>query len=186
MPAIKDLTGKRFELLTVVRVGEKTVKCRKLKWICICDCGNTTIVFGNNLTKGHTKSCGCLGNGKTSEDVRKRVSALFAWKTMIKNRTKPSSENHPHNGGISYSICDRWLNSFENFYTDMGPRPSNKYIIGLKDKNGNYTSDNCHWDKRVKEPVVKNVTTNKQSEWLVYFGKSTTNLSNDGAVNEEV
>lgn len=30
-------------------------------WECMCDCGNTTIVAGNHLRSGETKSCGCLG-----------------------------------------------------------------------------------------------------------------------------
>lgn len=53
-----DLTGKRFERLTAVRVsGHKPVK-----WECVCDCGNVVNVSAGNLTKktNSARSCGCL------------------------------------------------------------------------------------------------------------------------------
>lgn len=39
------------------------------RWICMCDCGNTTMVGSWKLKSGHTKSCGCLA----SEKARKRM-----------------------------------------------------------------------------------------------------------------
>ena len=48
-----DLTGQRFgKLIALSYVGNQ-------KWKCRCDCGNETIVFTSNLTRGHTISCGC-------------------------------------------------------------------------------------------------------------------------------
>jgi len=57
---MKDLTGKRFGKLTVVRRAEKRKEREQPKWECICDCGNRTEVFTGNLVNGLTKSCGCL------------------------------------------------------------------------------------------------------------------------------
>lgn len=53
----KDLTGKRFGYFTVLRLGE--IKNGMSKWICQCDCGNVRSVYGTNLTRGLSKSCGC-------------------------------------------------------------------------------------------------------------------------------
>lgn len=48
-----DLTEQRFgKLIPLSYVGNQ-------KWKCRCDCGNETIVFTSNLTRGHTISCGC-------------------------------------------------------------------------------------------------------------------------------
>ena len=55
----KDLRGQKFSHLTVLyRVKNKG---KKVAWKCKCDCGNTTIVAGDNLTrkKYKTTSCGC-------------------------------------------------------------------------------------------------------------------------------
>lgn len=50
-----------------VKIGERYGKLipihydtTKQKYLCQCDCGNTTYVIGSNLTNGNTQSCGCL------------------------------------------------------------------------------------------------------------------------------
>ena len=53
-----DLTGQRFGKLVVLReVGSKN---GRVLWECLCDCGKHTNVVSNNLTRGNTKSCGCM------------------------------------------------------------------------------------------------------------------------------
>ena len=54
----KDLTDQKFGKLTVRGIHHK--KGKIYYWECMCDCGNTTIVDGGSLRRGHTKSCGCL------------------------------------------------------------------------------------------------------------------------------
>lgn len=56
-----NLCGSRFGKLTVLKKVEHTGSGnRNDYWLCLCDCGNETIVLGSNLLRGHTKSCGCL------------------------------------------------------------------------------------------------------------------------------
>lgn len=59
-----DLTGKRFGRLTVVSRSEN--KSGKTCWHCICDCGNEKDILAISLTRGLTKSCGCLHNEELS------------------------------------------------------------------------------------------------------------------------
>lgn len=56
---IKDLVGERFGKLTVVKY-DGLYKNSHSKWLCKCDCGNTTSVSSQALRSGGTKSCGCL------------------------------------------------------------------------------------------------------------------------------
>ena len=65
MPSKKELTGKRFGKLTVIRETGK--KNGAYMWECICDCGNNINVRGHELTRGHTKSCGCLKKERITE-----------------------------------------------------------------------------------------------------------------------
>ena len=58
-PRAKDLRGQQFERLRVLYVGAKD-KHRNTQWMCVCDCGNTTLVRAADLNSGKVRSCGCL------------------------------------------------------------------------------------------------------------------------------
>jgi len=55
-----DLTGQRFERLTILKKSDKTNKRKDIYWDCICDCGNKITINGANIRNNHQKSCGCL------------------------------------------------------------------------------------------------------------------------------
>ncbi len=57
---IIDLQGKKFGRLTAIERTAEYGNVSGVKWVCQCDCGNTTIVSGAKLRSGETKSCGCL------------------------------------------------------------------------------------------------------------------------------
>ena len=62
---IKIIPGMRFGKLVTIKKVKKLPddKDKHDKWLCQCDCGNTTIVRSNTLREGKTKSCGCLLRG---------------------------------------------------------------------------------------------------------------------------
>jgi hypothetical protein len=61
MPAFRDLTRQKFGRLTEMSRVEND-KHRKARWLCSCECepGKLVIFVGSDLTRGHSKSCGCL------------------------------------------------------------------------------------------------------------------------------
>lgn len=65
---IKDIVGKRFGRLTVLSKAEPhdglSAKEDGYPYICRCECGNIVRVTRSNLTRGHSKSCGCLKTEK--------------------------------------------------------------------------------------------------------------------------
>ena len=68
--------GKRFGRLVVI-AQDKYIKNRGTYWLCKCDCGNTTIVIGQNLRNGHTKSCGCLGKETRLHNLDSTRGCMF-------------------------------------------------------------------------------------------------------------
>lgn len=56
-----NLTGKVYGKLTVTEVAGH--QCKQTTWKCKCECGNESIVAGNNLKSGKIKSCGCQQGG---------------------------------------------------------------------------------------------------------------------------
>ena len=63
MRKAKDLIGQTFGRLTVLEKADYYVEpcgTRRLRYICKCVCGNVVTVRCDYLTRGRTKSCGCL------------------------------------------------------------------------------------------------------------------------------
>ena len=145
-----NLKGKVFNRLTVVdKFGSKN---KRLFWNCICVCGNKTKVATYDLLHNKIKSCGCLGretrskNGKANFKHGKcKTSEYGSWTAMIRRCENINDQAYNHYGGRGITVCDRWRNSFLDFYKDMGSKPFNKAQIDRKDNNGNYEPGNCWW-----------------------------------------
>ena len=88
-----DITGQRFGSLVAIRRESEWGEHQKTtKWICQCDCGNTTIVDSWKLRSGHTRSCGCkaVGGKKSQRDL---TGERFGDLTVIRKTGKDSSGN---------------------------------------------------------------------------------------------
>lgn len=123
----------------------------KRYWLCRCHCGNEFTTVANAVKDGSTKSCGCsLANRKNrlTHGLRK-TPEYQSWAGMKQRCLNPKNPRYDSYGGRGITICKRWMNSFDNFYADMGPKPSPLHTIERKNNDGNYTPRNCIWgDKK--------------------------------------
>lgn len=162
---VKDQTGKVYGRLTAIRMGEPSPSGR-IRWVCKCECGNEVIVQSSSLGRG-TLSCGCLQKERTADSARTHgmtgTKEFMAWVDMRRRCYNPKYKFFARYGGRGIIVCERWKESFENFFADMGLCPPDKYAVGRIDNNGNYEPSNCRWENRDEE--MNNTSRNRYFEY---------------------
>ena len=171
MPALIDLTNRRFGRLRVVRLAGK----RPARWMCRCDCGKTAVVGAAELRKGDTKSCGCLRAelqsgvpGRLPTDSAHRdLPEWNVWRVMLQRCHSPKAKDFPNYGGRGIKVCDAWRRSFVAFYRHVGDRPSPAHSIDRIDNDGDYGPGNVRW--ATPQEQARNCRTTRRIE---YQGRS--------------
>jgi hypothetical protein len=87
--------------------------------------------------------------------ANKRTAEYLAWSSIVSSCGNPSSASYRRD----LFACDRWKNSFENFLSDMGLRPSPHHSIDRIDNAGGYEPENCRWATAIEQ--ARNKTTNR-------------------------
>lgn len=92
---MKNETGNRYGRLTVIRY-DHTDKRQGAYWLCACDCGCTTVVKGNRLRTGKTKSCGCI-KSEVQEALGQRTRETSAMRMRDFNKIFWTDSNREAN-----------------------------------------------------------------------------------------
>lgn len=139
--------------------------------MCLCSCGTRKVIRAKHVTSGRIKSCGCLRRENKPALTHGMTYApeYKIWEAMKRRCLNVNDSSYERYGGRGIKVCDRWLHSFENFYSDLGPRPSSQFCIERKDNNGNYEPGNCCWATRKQE-----ARNTRRSRWIEIDGVSRT------------
>lgn len=168
-----DMTGKRYERLTVIDLShrEKGV----IVWNCICDCGQKKKVRAGNLRSGSTRSCGCLlvekrKIGKHHCAGKYTTPEYRAWSAMKSRCSNQKFDTYNRYVKRGIKVCERW-NDFQNFYADMGARPSPQHSLDRINNDGDYEPGNCRWASSVEQQ------RNKSSNRIIFYNGLSLSIS---------
>lgn len=169
-----DITGARFGMLVAIR--SVVHNNRERAWICVCDCGNEHTASSHNLRSGSVTSCGCdtrrrMAESRTTHGMT-GTKEYHAWVDMRRRCNNPNHPAYPNYGERGIRVCTRWEQSFEAFYSDMGPARKGESLDRL-DNNDSYHPSNCRWastteqlnNQRRNVRITVNGETHTVAEW---------------------
>jgi hypothetical protein len=157
---------------------------------CRCDCGNSRVLTLHEIRRGNITSCGCFRSERIGAmnhvhgHTRRRHYSpeWYCWHTMVQCCYYEGHKSYQHYGGRGIQVCERWRNSFEALFEDMGPRPSAEHSIDRIDNDGDYCPENCRWatrtvqarNTRTSRMITLNGQTHCLTDWAALLGIETT------------
>lgn len=152
--------GYRQNKLTVTGI---VFKNKRYLWECHCDCGNTTIVYPQQMITGRQKACRC-GKSVTFHEMHYKHGGAGTrlyeiWCSMKKRCNNPHAENYPRYGGRGITVCSEW-EQFEPFRDwALSTGYADTLTLEREDVNGNYCPENCTWIPLKRQ--ARNRTSNR-------------------------
>ena len=175
-----DLSGHRFgKLLAIKPLGRRNGQTH---FLFKCDCGDEVPIAGVHVTSGRQKTCGC--GHRQVHHGRSRAPEYQIWRHMVARCTNPKNIGYRLYGGRGIKVCDRWLDSVDNFIADMGHRPSKRHSVDRRENDGPYAAWNCYWalpkeqgrNRRGLRVITFQGKTASASEWAEAVGLKYTTL----------
>jgi len=166
MQVLKDLTNKRFDKLTVIKLDHITN--RRSYWLCRCDCGKEMVRRSDSFTQKGFKSCRqCNESYNHLKGLQHKYKKLYAVMYNMRDRcNNPNNREYFRYGGRGINVCNEWLDN-ETF---IKWALNNGYKEGLSieriDVNGDYEPSNCKWI-----PISEQCNNTRRTVWIEYKGE---------------
>ena len=156
-------------------------------WNCVCDCGNKRVVFGDNLKKGVTQSCGCyqkdLQSAKQKTHGETETKLYAVWCSMKARCFRDTATYYKFYGGRGITVCNEWVSSYETFRewaygNGYYENDNRECTLDRIDVNGDYCPSNCRWvadvaqanNRRSNRIYVYNGEEHNVTEWAHIIG----------------
>jgi hypothetical protein len=109
-----------------------------------------------------------------------RSKIYNSWQSMKDRCYNENAVNYENYGGRGIRVCDRWVESFKNFYEDMGERPEGTTLDRINNEK-DYTPENCQWSTwSIQLKNRRSYSTNARRSYCVPKEKSTQSSSING------
>ncbi len=139
-----NVTGRRFGRLVAVKL------CRRpqdglIGYRCRCDCGVEKFVGASNLRRA-TRSCGCAAKeAQLRTCYRHGHSNRPEYGIFMTIKQRCGNPQSPKWGSYGGSGIECRFRTFEEFFNELGARPSAKHSVDRIDGFWHYTVGNVRW-----------------------------------------
>lgn len=177
-----DYAGQEMANSVVIGIAGRN-KYGTVVWKLRCAHGIEWEAISGNLKR--KKTCPCLlkewasnvqkkhGHTWQSEKGSEATPEYAAWQSMKDRCSNPNNQFWHCYGGNPVRpvrVCQRWLDSFDDFFADMGPRPGTGYSLDrFPDMHGDYEPGNCRWATQKQQR-----NNSSQNKFIQFRGKTAT------------
>ncbi len=105
---------------------------------------------------------------------RSRTKEYRAWLHAKERCYNPADPRFPRYGERGIVMCEKWVNDFAAFFEDMGEAPTPEHTLERKDRDANYSPENCVWADRMTQAnnTSGNVTVGDTGLSLAEYARS--------------